>query len=289
MDYCLFTSAKNEDRYLEATIESVLAQTRLPRRWIIVSDGSTDRTDEIILSCASRRPFVRYIHHESPAHHDFQSKARAINIACEMIQNEDAAMIANLDADITIPPDYYERIMDKLGSNSRLGIAGGTVKEKVSGDYRRQNTSLNSVAGGIQAFRRECFAEIAPYTPMRFGGEDAAMEIRARALGWEVAMFPEIEVLHHRPVGSSAGHRLLGRYRLGKVLFSLGYHPLFELCRCVRRLGEGPPLLGSLAELLGYIGSRLNGTAVELEATAVNFLRREQMERLQSLFRFARS
>jgi hypothetical protein len=278
--YGLFTSARNEEGYIGSTLESVLAQTVLPRRWVIVSDSSTDATDRIIQEHSRRNPFIQYIRVNGGDRHDFRSKVRALNIAAAAVLQEEVSYIGNLDADITLRKDYYQLVLGRFAANPRLGIGGGIIREKVRGRYVRQNISRNSVAGGLQLFRRDCFAAVQPYVPMRYGGEDACMEIQARALGWEVRTFEDIEAHHHRAVGGSVGSRLRARYRLGMVLHALGYHPVFEMLRCLARVFDRPAAAASAAELIGFAAAHLDHSAVKLPAELVRYLRREQLARL---------
>ncbi len=278
LSYGLFTSAKNEERHIAATIRSVVGQSLRPRLWVIASDASSDGTDRIIREWARRQPFIRYLRLEGGRGRDFRAKARALNLAARQVLEQGVEFLGNLDADITVAPGYYAALLERFAGRPRLGIAGGIVWEKIRGRFVPQNTSLNSVAGGVQTFRRECFAAVQPYTPMRFGGEDAVLEITARALGWDVQTFADLEVLHHRPVGSSFGNRLAARYRMGKVFRRLGYHPLFETLRCLSRLGDRPPLLAALAELAGYASS--GGGGAGLPPKVLKFLRSEQLNRI---------
>jgi len=283
--YVLITPARNEEAYIEKTIQAVLAQTILPEKWVIVSDNSTDRTDEIISQHAEQHDFIQHLRVTEHRQRNFGAKIEAIHAGCKQLGNRRYEFWGNLDADVTFEPRYYEKVLAKFRENTKLGIAGGIVLELIDGHFVEQHTSLNSVAGAVQLFRRPCYEEIGGYMPLVFGGEDAAAEIMVRMRGWEVQTFPELKVFHHRRVANGNGSLLRSRFRQGITSYLLGYHPLFQMMRCCYRIIERPYFLGSAFMLGGYCLALLQKRARPLPDEAVNYLRAEQMERVLSIFR----
>ncbi len=234
--YVLITAAKNEESYIEKTIKSVISQTIKPEKWIIVSDGSTDRTNDIVKQYSDKNNFIELIALPPKKERNFSSKVNALNQALKKIAGMDYDFIGNLDADVTLDKSYYEEVFLSFHSNPKLGIAGGIILDCVDDKVNPQNISLNSVAGAIQVFRKQCFENIGYYIPFKYGGEDAYMEIKARMAGWDVQTLTELKVLHHRPTGTGMGSLSKANLRSGKMFYTLGYSPIFLLVRCFYRI-----------------------------------------------------
>jgi len=276
----LVTAAYNEERNIQQTIDSVLAQTVLPAEWIIVSDGSQDGTDDIIRGNIERAPFLRFFRMEREGAHSFGAKVRALHYALGHLAVTDYDYLGILDADIRFEAGYFEYLLQAFAADPRLGIAGGNIVQITDGVLERRMKSLNSVAGAVQLFRAECYRSTDGFIPMEAGGEDAAIEIEARMRGWVVRTFPELEVMHYGYVGRGAGSRMRARFKYGRMCFALGYHPLFQLVRLVFRISEKPYVLGSMAELAGYLEAGRNMRKPSLKPEAVSYLRNEQLGRL---------
>lgn len=167
--YILITAARNEEAHIERTIKSILGQTLPPMKWIIVSDGSTDRTDEIVDRYAADHDFICLLRFTKNLERDFSSKVKAINAGYEKLRDLEYEFIGNLDADVSLSPDYYERIIETFSQNPKLGIAGGIIVELDGNRPINQNISLNSVAGAIQLFRHQCFLQTGGFVQMELG------------------------------------------------------------------------------------------------------------------------
>ena len=282
--YVLITAAKNEESYIEKTIQSVLNQTIKPERWIIVSDGSTDRTNNIVEQFKNKHKFIDLIALPPKKERNFSSKVNALNQALKKFEGMEFDFIGNLDADVTLDKSYYEDVFRTFQANPKLGIAGGIILDCVDDKVYPQNISLNSVAGAIQVFRKQCFENIGYYIPFKYGGEDAYMEIMARMMDWDVQTLTELKVLHHRPTGTGTGSLLKANFRSGKMFYTLGYLPLFLLVRCFYRIFDKPVLIGSILNLLGYFSAFIKKEKCPSGDTFIKFVRSEQRERLRSFF-----
>jgi biofilm PGA synthesis N-glycosyltransferase PgaC len=284
--YILLTAAKNEADYIGQAIESVLRQSVLPQAWFIMDDGSTDHTAMIIQGFAEKHPFIRLYSTDNSGQRSFGAKDKAINAAYKMARQLDFDCIGVQDADIAAEhSNYYEQILGKFAANPRLGIAGGYIYERTNGKWEcRKGNSPDSVAGGVQMFRRACFEEIGGYRPMHFGGEDWLAQIDARMAGWEVLVCPEFPIRHYRPT-SSAGGRWRGLFRSGMVDASFGSHLVFELFKCCRRITERPILFGSAVRFFGYLWWKASGRRPLLSVGQVAFLRKEQTEKVVRFLR----
>jgi biofilm PGA synthesis N-glycosyltransferase PgaC len=288
IEYALVTPARNEESFIAKTIESVLSQTILPRRWVIVSDGSTDRTDEIVATYSQRHSFIQLLRAGVPAGNkkkDFGSKVMAFRAGYDLLRGVAYDFVGNLDADITFAPQYHEQILEKFHASPALGVAGGIVLEPYRNRFVPQNTSLNSVCGSVQLFRRACYESFGGYVPLRRGGVDAAAEIMARMHGWTVQTFPEIQVHSQRPVSTGGATIYHTRFRQGMSNRLLGYHPLFQIVSSLSRLADRPFVVGSACTLLGFAWGYCLVRTPALPDEVVKFLHSEQMARIASHLR----
>ena len=282
-DFILISAVYNEEEFIEQLIESVIFQTVRPKKWIIVDDGSTDNTGEIIKRYAEQHDFILYHRLErSNVKSYYHSKTKAFLAGYEKIKHIEHSFVASLDADITLEPTYYNDVLREFGYNPRLGIASGIFIDSVNGRLQRVVTDSNSTPGGLQVFRRECYESIGGYMPLRYGGEDALANIMARMHGWQTTSFPEYKTIHHRPIGVRGGTGILrGKFLQGLAEYHLWTHPMFMLPKSLRRMFiERPYLSGSAARLLGFFEGYLRGEKRDIPEEVKNFIRKEQIKRL---------
>lgn len=283
--YVLVTAARNEEKYIEQTLQSVAAQTVKPLKWVIMSDGSTDRTDEIVCAYARENPFLHLSRITDDHSRNFAAQVTAINAGCEMLQGLTYDFFGNLDADVRFGPRYFETLLQRFADDDQLGCAGGFIYEEQRGEFRsRPANNQSSVAHAVQMFRRACFEEVGPYMALRYGGPDWVAEIRARQKGWKVESFPDLPVEHLRPTAGAEGV-FRGRVRQGRMDYSVGSLLLFELLKCARRMNESPRVVGSVLRLYGYLSSYLRSDPRLLGDDLVHYLRYEQTQRLRDLLR----
>jgi glycosyltransferase involved in cell wall biosynthesis len=279
--YVLITPAKNEQLYIGETIRSVVAQTLRPIRWIIVDDGSTDQTARTVAEACTEYPFISLISQRGTEGRSFGSKVAAFNAGLEMLKDADFSFIGNLDADISLPPNYYQSVLAEFDLDPKLGIAGGTVFTNVGNRFASYDETADSVAGAVQLFRRECFEEVGGYPRLRRGGIDAVAEITARMHGWSVRKTLAVHAYEHRRTGSAQSGWFLRSFREGMKFHSLGYSPAFYFCRCAYRSTEPPFLMGSLLELIGFAWAKLRRHPIYLDSRVVSYLRNEQRSKLK--------
>lgn len=280
LTYALVSAARNEAQFIEQTIQSVVNQTIQPVRWVIVSDGSTDGTDEIVLRYAAEHEWIELMRASADSERNFGSKAKAVMAGYGRLTHRTFDCIGNLDADITFPPDYYENVLQKLTDNPKLGLAGGVRFDKCDGGFTPVNTASNSVGGPYQLFRRDCFDKIGGYMSLQYGGIDAVAEISTRMHGWEVQSFPDIIAYHHRCTGTANRSIWEAGFRAGMRDYLIGYHPLFETARCIGRMSESPIILYSLIMLSGYFWAAVQRKKRPVSRNFVKYLQHEQLSRL---------
>jgi Glycosyl transferase family 2 len=285
--YVLMTAAHNEEGFIERTIRTILAQTILPGRWVIVSDGSTDRTAEIVEGYAKRHDFIRFLKLTRPAGRSFGSKGVALQKGNKLLQDISFRFIGNLDADIEVGPSYFENLMDYFEQDPHLGIAAGFIFEEQRGEFRSRTTNrVHSVPHAAQLVRRECYEAIGGYGVLKYGGEDLLAQTCIRMKGWGAQAIPDLKVFHHRHTGAASG-LLRHHFRAGRLDYSFGSHPAFELVKCAVRVPEKPRLLGAVARFLGFVWSCVRREERPFSKELIAFLRNEQKSRLFRIFQRA--
>jgi hypothetical protein len=282
-NYVLVTAAYNEEALIERVVQSVIQQAVLPERWIVVSDGSTDRTDSIVESYAARHSFIQLLRLKKEHKRNFGAQVHAINEGCKELKDIQYDYIGNLDADVSFDPEYFGELLDHFERDAKLGLAGGFITEECDGIFlSRKHNRIDSVAHAVQLFRRECFESVGGYMPLKYGGPDWHAGVLARMKGWRVESIPELRVRHHRPTGT-ADRWQRDCFRQGCMDFSLGSHPVFELVKCLRRMPDNPVVLGALTRLAGFAWCYWTRQQREVSREFEEFLRREQMGRVRRL------
>lgn len=279
--YIIITPAKNEEKFIEKTIKSVINQTIKPIRWVIVDDGSTDATAEIVKKYLKDYPFIKLIRRETNNERHFGNKVYAIRRGFEEIKDIEYQYYCNLDADVSFESDYFEFLLKKFAENPKLGICGGKIYDLVDGRFVPQKYENHSVAGPIQFFRKECYESFGGYPVSKLGFIDGFAEISARMRGWITITYEDLKVYHYRPVGTFRGSLIKRCFDGGKIEFYFGYSYIYHLLRNLPRLFGKPYVIGYFATLLGYIIPKLIGKKRYVENDFVKYLREEQIDRIK--------
>lgn len=280
-NYVLMTAARNEAAYIEGTIRAVLTQTYKPKRWVIVSDGSTDETDNIIKDYARSVDFIVLARRDDDTPGvDFRRKVKCLRQALNLLAGISYEFIGNLDADITFGPAYFETLVQIFQQNPKLGLAGGRLFELRDGHFLPRYLSENRyVPGAVQFFRRECFEQVGGYLPSRWGGEDTIAVVSARMAGWQTATITHLQVIHHK-IGDGTRGLMFERFREGAMFYDLGSQPVIEFLKCVRCLIRKPYAVQALARFCGYISRALRREPRPVSNEFIRYLRQEQKVRL---------
>jgi poly-beta-1,6-N-acetyl-D-glucosamine synthase len=284
LSYALATAAYNEEKLIEKVILSVVSQTVPPKKWVIVNDGSSDRTAEIVQRYADKYRFIELytITEEHPR--DLTAQVHAINQGFAQLRGVDCDLIGNLDADVTFEPTYFERLLGKFSQDPRLGLAGGFIHEEQEGEFRSRKSNVeSSVAHAVQLFRRECLEELGGYRPFTWAGADWYAEVTLRMKGWQVHSIPQLKAFHHRPTGKGFGV-LKYAYRGGLMDFYMGTHPLFEIVKMARRMADKPYVVAAAVRFSGFVSAYCRRLPRQVPPEFVDYLRKEQLTRLRSTF-----
>ena len=285
MRYVLITPARNEELFIEKLIQSMVRQTFLPVRWVIVNDGSTDATADIVSRYLTKHDWIELLN--LPAHRDrsFAAKVHAFNSGLSRVKNLDYEVIGNLDSDVSFDPDYLEFLMKKFQEDPALGVAGTIFHEEGYSSARDSFEGQNHVAGGCQLFRRRCFEEIGGYVPNKAGGIDWIAVTTARMKGWKTRSFREKFFFHYRSLGTAERSVLSSNFSYGEKDYYLGGHPLWETFRVAYRATKKPYIFGGIALFLGYVSAYLRRMDRPVSAELMRFHRQEQMKKLKSIFK----
>lgn len=250
--YVLISPVKDEERFLETTIQSVLAQTIRPTRWILVDDASGDRTPEILRSYAQKYDWIRVIRIErDAARRPGSAVARAFAAGYELAADAEYDFVVKLDCDLDLPADYFLQLVSRFREDPRLGIASGVYLEAARGQWRAVEMPGYHAAGASKMIRKKCFEDIQGFVPSR--GWDTVDEIRAQKHGWKTGHFAEITFRHLRNEGAGIGDMRTNQMH-GEIYYLTGGGAAFFLLKLVHRLFVGKPFLaGGLAMLWGYL------------------------------------
>jgi glycosyltransferase involved in cell wall biosynthesis len=295
MKYVLITAARNEEAVIQSTLQSVTTQARPPERWVIVDDGSTDRTADIVAGYAARHPWIELIVRPPRSQRSFAGKANAVNSAFEHLDASGVPfdVVANLDADVSFESDYMAFLLERFASDDRLGVAGTPFTQDGGYDSSRDSfEGQHYVAGPCQLFRRECFRDIGGYVANPAGGVDWIAVMTARMKGWTVRAFPEKRFHHHRTLGTAERGPIAALFSYGQKDYYLGGSPVWQLFRGCYQTTKRPFVVGGTALLAGYAWAAITRERRVVSPELMRFHRADQMRKLRTvlgaLFRLRR-
>lgn len=249
------TPARNEAPNIFDLVGSVTRQTRLPDRWIIVDDASTDGTWDLATKLCSDLSFASVIRLETDSERSFAAKVGAVDIGVQAGVTDDTQVLVNLDADAILPPDYFAAVMKAFEDEPKLGVFGGVVGWSTNGSeiHAIYGPSYH-VPGPGQAIRMEAWNDVDGYWPLRFGGEDVAIYVAASMHGWTSRSDSNLLIELSRPTGSG-GHQgsVRSMYERGMQDYDLGRSFWYESLKLTRWLLEAPIVLGATARACGFV------------------------------------
>jgi len=286
MNYVLITAARNEEQYIRCTLESVVAQTVPPLRWVIVDDGSVDRTAEIVGEYTTRYPWIALMRRPARRERSFAGKAHAVAAALESMSDLAFDVVGNLDADVSFEPDYMAFLLAQFAASPTLGVAGTPFTQDGGYDSTRDSfEGENYVAGPIQLFSYECFRQIGGYVANPAGGVDWIAVMMARMKGWTVHAFDQKRFHHHRSMGTAERGSVAAAFSYGEKDYYLGGSPVWQVFRSGYRMAKRPLVLGGLALLAGYSYAAVRRVPRVVSPELVRFHQRDQMKKLRAVFR----
>jgi len=286
--YVLITPARNEEEFIEKTLESVIRQTYLPLKWVIVNDGSTDGTASRIDPYLSKYDWIELVNLPVRRERNFAAKVHAFNAGQERLKNLHYEIIGNLDSDVSLDPDHFEFLLNRFKEDPRLGVAGTVFREE-SG-YNSETDSLEGqlhVSGQCQLFRRQSFVDVGGYFANKAGGIDWIAVTTARMKGWKTRSFREKSFFHHRHLGTAERSASAAAFSYGEKDYYLGGHPVWELFRVTYRMVKPPYITEGFALGLGYAWAAVRRAKRPISNELMAFHRREQMRKLRAILKSA--
>jgi glycosyltransferase involved in cell wall biosynthesis len=281
MRYVVITPVRNEAEFIERTIQSMIAQSAKPTEWIIVNDGSTDKTAEIVAKYTAEQPWIRLVNR---ADRGIRQRGKGVIEAFydgfNRLASHDYDIIVKLDGDLSFDPTYFEALLGEFASNPQLGIAGGGVYERLKGENWVLDASRDHVRGPTKLYRRTCFEAIGGLVASL--GWDGVDEWKALMLGWEVRSFLKLKVFHYRYTGAATGG-LKNRVELGYGAHYMGYHPFFIIARGIRHMFRRPYLIGGMTMITAYLLAWVRSQERLPDTSVIQYVRRTQLRQLLGL------
>lgn len=281
MKYVIVMPAYNEEGFIGRAIESIAAQTLIPQRLVIVNDGSTDRTRAIVEGYQETYPWIQLVNNDKKEQRAAGSKVvRAFYLGYQQIQDA-YDFLVKLDADLTLPNHYFERMAAMFQADPRLGIAGGTIAIEENGEWVYENFSdIDHVKGAFKSYRRACFEQIGGLRASI--GWDTADELLARFHGWGIQVDPELQVRHYRVLGAETGSVKI-RVKVGNGMYRLRYGFFITLISAIKAGYLNKPYgITGLAVLWGWAQSFLNRDDFIVTAEEGRFIRRFRKDRMRA-------
>jgi biofilm PGA synthesis N-glycosyltransferase PgaC len=275
--YSVITPVRDEALYVEKTIESVLSQTILPSQWIIVDDGSSDGTGQILDIRTADIGWIKIIHRENRgARASGSGVMEAFYTGYAELDQDGWDFIVKLDADLSFPPDYFEQCFRFFEIEEKLGIGGGVVCRSEGGQLKIDSAGDPPfhVRGATKIYRRACWEKIKPLIVA--SGWDTIDEVKANLHGWSTRTFADLKIIQHKPTGGADGF-WRDRFKNGRANYVTGYHPVFMLAKCVKRALRKPFFLESIALFAGFCTGYLKGVPQVPDNSVIRYLRQQQI------------
>lgn len=274
----IISPVRDEEQYVEKTIKSVLLQIVKPSEWIVVNDGSKDRTEEIVKSYILNHSWISIINKQDRGFTQVgKGVIEAFNEGFKSIKDDDWDYIVKLDCDISLESDFFERLLKEFERDEMLGIAGGVSYVEEDGKLIEEKMPDFHPWAGARIYRRKCFNEIGGLVEEL--GWDTIDLLRAQMKGWSTKRFKDIKIIHHRRMSSRKG-LWEGKLRLGRNFYITGYHPLFLIARSIYRLFQKPYFIESFGVICGYLRALLKKEALMVTIEEKQFLQKQQIRRL---------
>jgi glycosyltransferase involved in cell wall biosynthesis len=283
-NYCLISPCRDEAKYLRRTLDSVLAQTCPPRTWIIVDDGSTDETSDILAEYSATHDCLQVVSRDSATRRVGGGVVKAFNFGLSQIEPLTYDYVCKLDMDLDLPERYFEILIQRMEENPSLGTCSGKPyfpakrnrSQSFGGPVVSEACGDDMSVGMTKFYRVECFEEIGGFvSEVMWDGIDCH---RCRMLGWDAVSWddPELRFLHLRPMGSSHNGIITGRMRHGFGQWFMGTSISYMAASAAYRMLRPPYVIGGAAMLAGYFKSMISGKPRYDDHEFRQFLRRYQ-------------
>ena len=278
--YVVITPVRNEELNIQKTIESFVNQKILPSLWIVVDDGSKDKTGDIIDEAAAKYPWITAIHR---ADRGFRQPGTGVVEAFydgyPIIGATSWDFLVKFDGDLQFQPDYFESCFARFAQDPQLGIGGGVECYETPAGWVGESLGdpLFHVRGATKIYRRACWEQIGGLH--KAPGWDTLDELKANMLGWKTCTFRDHKILQLKRTGSADG-RWRNWVKNGLANYITGYHPVFMFAKCGRRLWRRPYITGSAGLTWGYIKGWLTRVPRVPDKALIKYIQDQQLRRL---------
>lgn len=258
--YVLISPCRNEADYMRRTLDSVVAQSLQPTLWVIVDDGSTDETPQILADYAAKHDWIRIVQKPDRGHRAVgPGVVEAFYVGYQSIDPADFTYSCKLDLDLELPPRYFETLIERMEADPRIGTCSGKPYIRQNGTLVSERRGDEMSVGMTKFYRRTCFEDIGGYVHEVMW--DAIDCHKARQRGWKAVSWdhPDLNFEHLRPMGSSQTSIWTGKRRHGFGQYFMGSDLFFYAATCVFRMAEKPYVLGGLAMMQGYLAAWTRG------------------------------
>lgn len=279
--YLLISPCRNEASFMRQTLDTVVAQTLRPARWVIVDDGSTDETPQILAEYAARHDWIQIVTRRDRGHRAVgPGVVDAFYSGYDVIDPDDYDYLCKLDLDLRFPPRYFETLIERMQADPRIATCSGKTYIEQAGELVYERHGDENSIGAAKFYRVSCFKAIGGF--VREVGWDGIDGHKCRMNGWIAVSWdvPELRFIHLRPQGSSHKGVYTGRVRQGYGQYYMGTGFLFLFASAVSRMNQKPYVLGQLAVLWGWLDGALRGKPRYADLEFRKFLRRYQMRAL---------
>ncbi|MCF6290970.1 MAG: glycosyltransferase family 2 protein [Desulfobacterales bacterium] len=277
VNYVVITPVRDEEEHVEGTILSVLGQTIRPKEWLIVNDGSTDGSGAILDKYAAQHDWITAVHVKDRGYRADGGGVHAFYEGFDRMRTKDWQFLANLDSDMVLEPDYYERCFQKFEQEPKLGLGGGVIYNRRENGLELEELPLFHVRGATKIYGRECWDAMGGL--YQRNGWDTLDEVKCNMLGWTSRSFPDVHLIQERFTGDGLG-QWSNWVKNGRASYVVGYHPLFFLAKTLAKVKSMPIGVASLGLLRGYLGALLSGTKTIEDTELIRYLRDQQFRRL---------
>lgn len=278
MNYYIVIPAYNEEAFIALTLQSLVSQTLLPKKVVVVNDNSTDKTAEIILAFAKENPFITLVNKTSEAIHLPGSKViQAFHKGFETLDNN-YDFIVKLDADLILPNNYFERISSTFEKDAEVAMLGGFAYIEKNGDWILENlTDKDHIRGAFKAYRKTFFEQMGNLKPAM--GWDTVDELLAKFYGWKVITDSSLIVKHLKPTG--ANYNKTARYKQGEAFYTLGYGFFITAIASAKlALMKKKPLL-FLDYVLGFWKAKMANKPLLVTEEQAKFIRKYRFQKMK--------
>jgi len=283
--YVLVTIAYNEEERIREVLDSVIRQQVRPLLWVVISDGSTDATDDLVRKAAAEHPFIRFFRQEKKRDETGRldmvtlAKSRGWATALTILKNVPHEYLGNLDADVIFGPEYYREVLLRMEAHPAVGLGGGGCYNLGEDGQPSGDGFIKPyfVGGPVQFFRRRCFEDIGGYSSS--GHDDVVAVAKARMKGWDVRCWPEVKAYHYSDTFPRLRDKIAVCFRMGQMDYIMGGTLGLQIARTIDGILR-PPLLPGAAFLVGWVRAWLDRRPITLTPDLVRYMRREQRRKL---------